>query len=177
MRNFYRLLSNSSQNSGRLMLEMAISWSGRWDSNPRLFAWEANTLPLSYARQPCSAIITGIPSQGVGACLSRSHPGSPTPSLADPHNPPTIKSCTRQPQPAGARLFPQEDESAPIPRYWGYGRRPTVRPNLTSHRAFASITLSVRCSWQTVFLCRLRYNCPVSRMGQPKQEVTLNWLS
>ena len=24
--------------------------SGRWDSNPRLFAWEANTLPLSYAR-------------------------------------------------------------------------------------------------------------------------------
>ena len=25
-------------------------WSGRWDSNPRLFAWEANTLPLSYAR-------------------------------------------------------------------------------------------------------------------------------
>ncbi len=25
-------------------------WSGRGDSNPRLFAWEANTLPLSYAR-------------------------------------------------------------------------------------------------------------------------------
>ena len=27
-----------------------IKWSGRRDSNPRLPAWEANTLPLSYAR-------------------------------------------------------------------------------------------------------------------------------
>ena len=26
-------------------------WSGRRDSNPRLSAWEANTLPLSYARK------------------------------------------------------------------------------------------------------------------------------
>ncbi len=25
-------------------------WSGRWDSNPQLPAWEAGTLPLSYAR-------------------------------------------------------------------------------------------------------------------------------
>src|SRR5437867_7286718 len=25
-------------------------WSGQWDSNPRLSAWEADTLPLSYAR-------------------------------------------------------------------------------------------------------------------------------
>ena len=33
------------------------NWSGRWDSNPRLFAWEANTLPLSYARPLVGAII------------------------------------------------------------------------------------------------------------------------
>ena len=25
-------------------------WSGRWDLNPRHLAWEASTLPLSYAR-------------------------------------------------------------------------------------------------------------------------------
>ena len=27
-----------------------IWWSGRWDSNPRPSAWEADTLPLSYTR-------------------------------------------------------------------------------------------------------------------------------
>ena len=27
-----------------------IFWSGRWDLNPRQLAWEARTLPLSYAR-------------------------------------------------------------------------------------------------------------------------------
>ncbi len=27
-----------------------MNWSGRWDSNPRRLAWEASTLPLSYAR-------------------------------------------------------------------------------------------------------------------------------
>ena len=25
-------------------------WSGRWDSNPRLSAWEADVLPLNYSR-------------------------------------------------------------------------------------------------------------------------------
>ena len=34
-------------------------WSGRWDLNPRQLAWEARTLPLSYAR-------------------SRTHRGNPT---------------------------------------------------------------------------------------------------
>ena len=29
-------------------------WSGRWDSNPRRSAWEADTLPLSYARFQCA---------------------------------------------------------------------------------------------------------------------------
>src|SRR5919106_6560238 len=28
-------------------------WSGRWDLNPRQLAWEARTLPLSYARSRC----------------------------------------------------------------------------------------------------------------------------
>ena len=28
----------------------AVFWSGRWDLNPRQLAWEARTLPLSYAR-------------------------------------------------------------------------------------------------------------------------------
>ena len=27
-----------------------LFWSGRWDLNPRQLAWEARTLPLSYAR-------------------------------------------------------------------------------------------------------------------------------
>ena len=27
-----------------------FDWSGRWDLNPRQLAWEARTLPLSYAR-------------------------------------------------------------------------------------------------------------------------------
>ncbi len=29
---------------------MVFFWSGRWDLNPRQLAWEARTLPLSYAR-------------------------------------------------------------------------------------------------------------------------------
>ena len=28
----------------------SVGWSGRWDLNPRQLAWEARTLPLSYAR-------------------------------------------------------------------------------------------------------------------------------
>ena len=28
----------------------SLVWSGRWDLNPRQLAWEARTLPLSYAR-------------------------------------------------------------------------------------------------------------------------------
>ncbi len=32
-------------------------WSGRWDLNPRQLAWEARTLPLSYARSlRCAAL-------------------------------------------------------------------------------------------------------------------------
>ena len=33
-----------------LILEVGENWSGRWDLNPRQLAWEARTLPLSYAR-------------------------------------------------------------------------------------------------------------------------------
>lgn len=33
-------------------------WSGRWDSNPRQPAWEAGTLPLSYARVPIQLRLT-----------------------------------------------------------------------------------------------------------------------
>ena len=29
-------------------------WSGRWESNPRHSAWEADVLPLNYARAPVS---------------------------------------------------------------------------------------------------------------------------
>ena len=36
---------NDGNTSGRVG-----KWSGRWDSNPRRLAWEASTLPLSYAR-------------------------------------------------------------------------------------------------------------------------------
>src|SRR6185437_1677178 len=30
----------------------SIGWSGRWESNPRHSAWEADVLPLNYARIP-----------------------------------------------------------------------------------------------------------------------------
>src|SRR5712691_11915727 len=30
----------------------SFSWSGRWELNPRPSAWEADALPLSYARSP-----------------------------------------------------------------------------------------------------------------------------
>lgn len=33
-------------------------WSGQWDSNPQLPAWEAGTLPLSYARSQGPWILT-----------------------------------------------------------------------------------------------------------------------
>src|SRR5580704_807910 len=31
-------------------LRSSIGWSGRWESNPRHSAWEADVLPLNYAR-------------------------------------------------------------------------------------------------------------------------------
>jgi hypothetical protein len=31
--------------------ELLASKSGRWDSNPRLSAWEADVLPLNYSRK------------------------------------------------------------------------------------------------------------------------------
>src|SRR5439155_2795478 len=33
-------------------LPFQLSWSGRWELNPRPSAWEADALPLSYARSP-----------------------------------------------------------------------------------------------------------------------------
>ena len=36
------------------------SWSGRGDLNPRLLAWEARTLPLSYARSREVNYILGL---------------------------------------------------------------------------------------------------------------------
>jgi hypothetical protein len=34
-------------------------WSGRWESNPRHSAWEADVLPLNYARSRDSPLIAG----------------------------------------------------------------------------------------------------------------------
>src|ERR1700685_3225975 len=31
-------------------LRSSVGWSGRWESNPRHSAWEADVLPLNYAR-------------------------------------------------------------------------------------------------------------------------------
>ena len=36
--------------SGRVVVTCCVDWSGRWDSNPRLSAWEADVLPLNYSR-------------------------------------------------------------------------------------------------------------------------------
>src|SRR6202035_2206241 len=32
-------------------LQSSVGWSGRWESNPRHSAWEADVLPLNYARE------------------------------------------------------------------------------------------------------------------------------
>jgi hypothetical protein len=32
-------------------LRSSVGWSGRWESNPRHSAWEADVLPLNYARK------------------------------------------------------------------------------------------------------------------------------
>jgi hypothetical protein len=33
-----------------MMVRTQSNWSGRWESNPRHSAWEADVLPLNYAR-------------------------------------------------------------------------------------------------------------------------------
>ena len=37
-----------------------LDWSGRWDLNPRPSAWEADALPLSYARSLPRIILGGL---------------------------------------------------------------------------------------------------------------------
>jgi hypothetical protein len=41
-----------------------VGWSGRWESNPRHSAWEADVLPLNYARVPYS--YPALPRSGKG---------------------------------------------------------------------------------------------------------------
>jgi hypothetical protein len=38
-------------------LEEEIHWSGRWELNPRRSAWEADILPLNYARPEESPVL------------------------------------------------------------------------------------------------------------------------
>ena len=47
---------SKNKKPSRQMSERFKYWSGRRDSNPRLTAWEAGTLPLSYARILCQNI-------------------------------------------------------------------------------------------------------------------------
>src|SRR5580704_10436372 len=51
-------------------LQSSAGWSGRWESNPRHSAWEADVLPLNYARK-CNASCT------FWQFLTRSLPGRP----------------------------------------------------------------------------------------------------
>ena len=46
------------------------SWSGRWGSNPRHSAWEADVLPLNYARPPADC-------QRSQTCATRNDPAKP----------------------------------------------------------------------------------------------------
>ena len=43
-------VKNEGQHMIHPLCQRGEMWSGRRDSNSRLSAWEANTLPLSYAR-------------------------------------------------------------------------------------------------------------------------------
>ena len=45
-----KLAGQQGEGACGLLLRTPLSWSGRRDSNPRQLAWEARTLPLSYAR-------------------------------------------------------------------------------------------------------------------------------
>ncbi len=64
------LLEKTWSDRELLGVERIGSWSGRWDLNPRQLAWEARTLPLSYAR-PESENVNPTPasalSQGNGS--------------------------------------------------------------------------------------------------------------
>src|SRR3990172_11061322 len=42
----------SKRDAGEPASLRSLNWSGRWDLNPRPSAWEADALPLSYARSP-----------------------------------------------------------------------------------------------------------------------------
>src|SRR5579862_2495526 len=45
-------------------LRSSVGWSGRWESNPRHSAWEADVLPLNYARALCTIAKRGGARQG-----------------------------------------------------------------------------------------------------------------
>src|SRR5579862_4712152 len=45
-------------------LRSSEGWSGRWESNPRHSAWEADVLPLNYARALCRIAKRGGMRQG-----------------------------------------------------------------------------------------------------------------
>lgn len=61
-------------------------WSGRWESNPRHSAWEADVLPLNYARSPPSiggaCRVGQATPKGVGGGRAASHRPAPRPAAA-----------------------------------------------------------------------------------------------
>ena len=102
-------------------------WSGRWDLNPRQLAWEARTLPLSYARS-LDRILRWLRSQvnrqrslgTQGNHHLRSHTHrSPLTNTCSPGH---IKSAIPRPQiffgqPSGGRFVPPQSRSPPSRRF------------------------------------------------------------
>ena len=62
----------------------AWGWSGRWESNPRHSAWEADVLPLNYARSQTSLIRASppLPQAAPRRRIRRDSAGAPTRPIA-----------------------------------------------------------------------------------------------
>ena len=98
-------------------------WSGRWDSNPRLSAWEADTLPLSYARP---------------ATAGGSAPPPPADVLANSSTPPARLPVCHNP---AAKATPKNKPGRPYsgrPRQYGF--TPASHPKAPSPAPVAPLT-------------------------------------
>lgn len=59
-----------------------MGWSGRWESNPRHSAWEADVLPLNYARSSAPHIDSSTRVAQEGRCLRRPERSGPGVAIA-----------------------------------------------------------------------------------------------
>ena len=124
--------------AGRRSGQVRLKWSGRWDSNPRLFAWEANTLPLSYARTGAASIkhrqrpptAVSLPQAGADGNPYPRHSGEshkPAPTATPILVIPAQAGIHRRRQPLSSSFRRKPESTAagnPYPRHSGESRNP-----------------------------------------------------